>query len=291
MSSSRPAPAGNDLVVYAAGGGMRGIFGAGALHALAAMGARDHVSALYGISAGAFNIAQFATGSTTRAMEWYLHYVPSHGIMARSTPVALLRGEDVIDFPEAALVLETERLVDAEALTRCQIPVSFGVVEREGLGFRWLDARRPDAVRVLVASSTIFPFVHEAVVVDGVPCIDGGYREGVCYTRLREAHPEARLLLVLNDTVDDSIVRRLAVGTMLRFLDERLAQIWLDTFGRMPAELGEALGAPRTFVLKPDDRFPVHFTTTDPAVLAHGFWLGYEAVLKQRDLLTRFLNE
>lgn len=284
-------PVTRDLVVYASGGAMRGVFGAGALHALAEMGVRERALSLYGISAGAFNVAQFALGSTARAMEWYLHHVPRHGILAHATPVSVLRGEDVIDMPGAGRVIESEHLLDAAALARCPIPVSFGVVEREGLAFRWLDARRPDAVRVLLASSTIFPFVHEAIVIDGVPYIDGGYREVVCHARLRREHPQARLLLLLNDNEDESIVRRMVVAAVLRLRDEHLAEAWLDTIDRTAEELGEAMAAPRTLVLRPDGDFPVHFATTDEAALAHGFWLGYRAVLTQRDSLLRLLDE
>jgi hypothetical protein len=50
--------------------------------------------------------------------------------------------------------------------------------------------------------------------------------------------------------------------------DERLAATWLDTIDRAPAELAEALAERRTLVLRPDDDFPVHFATTDSAVLA-----------------------
>jgi predicted acylesterase/phospholipase RssA len=279
-----------DLVVYAGGGGMRGIFGAGALHALAEMGVREHLLAVYGISAGALNAAHFALGSTMRAMEWYLHHVLVHGILARATPVALLRGEDIVDVPEAERVLAAERLVDGEALSRCIVPVHFGAVARDGLEFRWLDARRPDAVRVLLASSTIFPFVHDGVAIDGVTYIDGGYREAIGYRRLRRDHPEARLLLVLNDNEHESVIRRVAVGAVIRLRDEPLAEVWLDTIDRTPAELAEALAAPRTLVLRPDEGFPVHFATTDSAVLAHGFWLGYRAVLTQRERVLQFLN-
>ena len=279
-----------DVVLYAAGGGMRGIFGAGALHALAETGLRGQVCAVYGLSAGAFNGALFAQGTTIRAMEWYLHHIPSRGILARATAVALLRGEDMVDVTEAERVLAAERLVDGEALSRCAVPVRFGAVDRDSLKFHWLDARRLDAIRVLLASSTIFPFVHEGVVIDGVTYIDGGYREGICYARLRREHPDARLMLVLNDSEQESVVRRAAAGAVIRLRDERLAEVWLDTLDRTPAELVEALDAPRTLVLRPDERFPVHFATTDSAVLAHGFWLGYRAVLTQRERLQRFLT-
>jgi predicted acylesterase/phospholipase RssA len=278
------------LVVYASGGGMRGIFGAGALHALAGMGVRDHVRAVYGISAGALNSAHFALGTTMQAMEWYLYHVLEHGLLARATAVALLRGEDMIDLTEAERVLADEHLVEAGALSRCEYPVCFGAVERDGLAFRWLDARRPDAIHVLVASSTVFPFVHDGVEIDGTTYIDGGYREGVCFRRLRGEHPDARLLLVLNDGEYESVVRRVTVGAALRLRDERLAAAWLDTFDRTPAEMAEALAEPRTLVLMPDQRFAVHFATTDPAVLAHGFWLGYRAVLTQRERLRQFLG-
>jgi len=191
---------------------------------------------------------------------------------------------------EAGRVLEAEHLVDGDALAGCAHPVRFGAVDREGLEFHWLDARRPDAIRVLLASSTIFPFVHDGVPIDGVTYIDGGYREAICYRRLRREHPDARLLLVLNDNEHESVVRRVAVGAVIRLRDERLAEVWLDTLDRTPAELVEALAAPRTLVLRPDERFPVHFATTDSAVLAHGFWLGYRAVLTQRERLQRFLT-
>jgi predicted acylesterase/phospholipase RssA len=278
-----------DLVVYAAGGGMRGIFGAGALQALAEMGVRDRLRAVYGLSAGAFNGALFAQGTTMRAMEWYLHHVPARGILARATPVTLLRGEDMVDIAEAERVLAAERLIDGDALSRAAFPVRFGVVARDSLEFSWLDARRPDAVRLLLASSTVFPFVHDGVAIDGVTYIDGGYREGICYRRLRREHPDARLLLVLNDTDHESLVLRAAVGAVIRLRDERLSEAWLETFDRTAGELAEALAAPRTLVFKPEEGFPVHLTTTDPAVLAHGFWLGYRAVLTQRERLQTFL--
>jgi predicted acylesterase/phospholipase RssA len=278
------------LVVYASGGGMRGVFGAGAIHALSEMGVRAHVLAYYGVSAGAFNIAHFALGSTTRAMEWYLHLVPEHHIVDHATPVGLLRGEDLIDVPEAVRVLATEHLIDVESLAHCPQPVRFGVVDLAELAFRWLDARRPDAIRVLLASSTIFPFVHEAIVVDGLTCIDGGYREVVGYRRLRREHPDAELLLLLNGVEEESLVRRVAVGAVLRRHDEHLAQAWNETLRAAPEELEEALDDPHAHVVMPDHGFPVHFATTDAAPLAYGYWMGYRAVLTRRDRLRLLLG-
>jgi predicted patatin/cPLA2 family phospholipase len=283
--------AARDLVVYASGGGMRGIFGAGALLALTGLGVRDRLRAVYGISAGALNGAHFALDTMMKAMEWYLYHVLEHGLLARATAVALLRGEDMVDVNEAERVLADERLVDGDALSRSPFDVRFGAVERDSLEFHWLDARRPDAIRVLLASSTVFPFVHDGVAIDGTTYIDGGYREGICFRRLRRDHPGARLLLVLNDSEYESVVRRVTVSAALRLRDERLAAAWLDTFDRTPAEMAEALSNPHTLVLRPDERFAVHFATTDPAVLAHGFWLGYRAVLTQRERLQRFLAE
>ena len=186
-------------------------------------------------------------------------------------------------------MLAAEHLLDGDALSRCAFPVCFGAVERDSLEFRWLDARRPDAIRVLLASSTVFPFVHDGVAIDGVTYIDGGYREGICFGRLRREHPDARLLLVLNDPESESVVRRVTVSTALRLRDERLAAAWLDTCAHAPPEMADALADSRTMVLRPDENFTVQFATTDPAVLAHGFWLGYRAVLTKREQLQQFL--
>jgi hypothetical protein len=132
--------------------------------------------------------------------------------------------------------------------------------------------------------------VHDGVSIDGATYIDGGYREGICYRRLRREHPDARLMLVLNDSEYESVVRRVTVSAALRLRDERLAAAWLETFDRTPAEMAEALADPRTLVIRPDEAFAVHFATTDPAVLAHGFWLGYRAVLAQRERTRQFLG-
>jgi predicted patatin/cPLA2 family phospholipase len=253
------------------------------------MGLLDRLLGLYGISAGALNGAHFALGTTMRAMEWYLYYVIEHGLLARATTVALLRGDDMIDITEAERVLAAEDLIDGAALGRCEFPVRFGAVERDSLEFRWLDARRADAIRVLLASSSVFPFVHDGVPIDGTTYIDGGYREGICYRRLRREHPDARLVLVLNDNEYESVVRRVTVSAALRLRDERLAAAWLETFDRSAAEMADALADARTYVLRPDERFAVRFATTDQAVLAHGFWLGYRAVLTQRKALQEFL--
>jgi hypothetical protein len=99
------------------------------------------------------------------------------------------------------------------------------------------------------------------------------------------------LLLVLNDDEEESTLHRVAVSALMRLRDEGLAATWLETIERAPAELAEARAAPRTLVLKPEGGFPVHFATTDAAALAHGFWLGYRAVLTQKQRILRFLDE
>ena len=45
-----------ELVIYVAGGAMAGVYSAGVLDALSRLGVRDKVNAIYGISAGAFNV-------------------------------------------------------------------------------------------------------------------------------------------------------------------------------------------------------------------------------------------
>lgn len=62
-----------DLVVQ--GGGMRGIYSAGALHTLDKLGYKDRFQNIWATSSGAINSAYFAAGQIEQNFDVYVRYL------------------------------------------------------------------------------------------------------------------------------------------------------------------------------------------------------------------------
>lgn len=279
-----------ELVVFVGGGAMRGVFSAGALSALCKLGVREKVSAIYGISAGAFNAAHFALNTPERMVEWYEQQVPHSRIFQFTTPLAALRGREVIDMRAALEVLERTNLFDPKALQQCSTPVYFGVVNAESKEFVFKDARRPDSLELLRASSTIYPFVSEPVKIDGQRYIDGGYAESVSLTRLRKLHPNAKFIIVLNIDERTYSLKQVLAKMVVQLKDKSLATTWSESLVRAQKEFLDAQTAEDVLLFYPKKKFPVYATTTNTAALEEGLLQGYDAVMSVRERVLSFVE-
>lgn len=277
-----------ELVIFVAGGAMRGVFSAGVLKALAGLGVHERVNVFYGISAGAFNVAHFALGTAGRLEEWYIERVPNAELFGFQHPVEAFRHRSLIDMKRAAALIEKHGFLDAKALADLKHPVRFGVVEMKTKDFAWLDARRPDALDVLLATTMVYPFTGDPVPLDGTSYIDGGYAENVCYDALRAKHPRARIIIVMNAHDQGISARRVLARGVVRLRDKALADRWLERASTDRAELARAKKDPNTIVIMPAKTFRVSVGTLNEKTLRTGYNHGLSEVERLRERIETF---
>ncbi len=277
-----------ELVVFVGGGAMRGIYSAGVLKALTELGIRKKVSAIYGISAGAFNAKHFALGSIADMLSWYTDAVPNNGVFQAHSPLALIRNVELVNMQMTKSLLAQRKLVDVDALVHCPTPVFFGMVHACTKQFEFKDARRPDALQRLLASATIYPFVSEPVLVEGEPYIDGGYAESVALARLRVLHPGAKFLIVLNADERSYSIKQALAKLLVQFKDKELAHLWSEANVRAQKEFLDAQTAHDVLLLSPPRNFPVHATTTDVPTIEKGLSMGYNDAMQRKTEILLF---
>lgn len=155
------------------GGGLRGIYGAGALDRCMEEGVR--FDCCIGVSAGAANMSSYVAGQHGRNKPFYQDYsfrkeymsvgnlVRRHSYLDLEYVYGALSnagGEDPLDYP--AMVENPAELVIVAAEARTGNPVYF---TKEDL--------RQDDYRPLMASCCI-PVIDRPYVIEGVPYYDGG---------------------------------------------------------------------------------------------------------------------
>ena len=279
-----------NVVVYVAGGAMSGIFSAGVLSYLKDLGVREHVSAIYGISAGAFNAALFATGQTHRIPEWYWTHVPREGIIRTTNPIRALMGEEVLDSARALEVLLQKHLINPEELLEMNTPIFFGLVDADSKEFVWKDARRPDVLQLLLATTAFYPFAHHPVPIDGKNFVDWGYGETVALHSLRARHPNSKILIILNQRIGSFSWRRSVAYGVMRYRDSTFAQLWSETIDKAKDEFAIALASPDALVIYPPEEFAVDAGTTDIEELRKGYAHGYHTAASAREAIQQFLQ-
>jgi len=151
--------------------------------------------------------------------------------------------------------------------------------EPDSLEFRWLDRDAPRRdPRSCWLRSTIFPFVHDGVAIDGVTTSTAVIG--------RASATGAFAASIRTLACCSSLQRqRAGVGRPPRRGGRRDplsatsgSEAWLDTSTRHKVELAEGTGcACHRFVFRPDEGFPVPPREHRSGRARARFWLGYRA--------------
>lgn len=160
------------------GGGLRGIFGSGALDRLI----DENISFPYliGVSAGAANLATYLAGQKERTRRFYIDYAfrPQYmGVRALINNGAFL---DLSYIYETLSNSDGEDPLDYEALERSE--AEFLTVATNALTGRAVyfpkSAYKPNNYSVLKASCCL-PAICKPVIIDGTPYYDGGVADPI----------------------------------------------------------------------------------------------------------------
>lgn len=261
------------------GGGLRGIFGAGVFDRCL----DENISFSYhiGVSAGAANTASFLGGQKSRNFLFYTEYASRPEYMGFGNLIhngsylnlsyvygtlSNSDGENPLDF-------EKMQGYDGRFLT-----VATNVLTGEPVYFE-KDAYKKDDYSVLMASSCL-PVVCKPVIINDIPCVDGGASDPVPVQKALEDGCD-KIILILsrptNDVKNDSVDRKAAAILKNRYplLSQSLSECYKRynhsvAIARLLERQGKAL------ILAPDDISGLKTLTKDVEKLTELYNCGYK---------------
>lgn len=279
-----------ELVLYVSGGAMSGVFSMGVLSALEDSRALARFDALYGASAGAYNVACFAAGDVRAGLRWYYELVRKHSIIRTRNPVRVLSGTYPIDLQEGERVLRTYPLINFAALRHSRRFVGAKVLSYDTRRIRYLDLRTGDQPRKLAASAALTPFVEKPVTVEGKVFVDGAIGEIFGLARLRKRHPAAAFVVIANARYADAPIRRALLHYVTRRLDPALDGLQERAYDAALREMKAMRKADDVLYIEPQSSYPVYPFTLDQVLLERGFRAGRHAFVDHLPELRRLFD-
>jgi predicted patatin/cPLA2 family phospholipase len=153
------------------GGGMRGIYSAGALVALEQIGFNSVFDQVYAESAGAINSCYFLAGQAQLGIRIYLEDLQTMRFVNPFRTAAILNIDYVTD-----VVLTQRKPLDAGAVMASRSDLFVALTSALDGSARLVDVKReqPPLLKLLKATAAIVPLYNRSVLLDGIPYVDGG---------------------------------------------------------------------------------------------------------------------
>lgn len=272
------------------GGAFRGVYSEGVLDAL--MEANLNFSCTVGVSAGALNGANYVSGQIGRSARINLRY--RHD--SRYVGVKAVRNnQGVIGFDFAFETLEESDPFDrARFMDPNRRFLAVAADCKTGRAIYFEKGKCGDIMQAIRASASM-PYISKPVMVDGIPCLDGGCCCKIPYQWALDSGFEK---IVVVKTQHPSFRKR---------VKEKNARLAKRVYHAYP-EFAEALGRSaadynrqcdeierlqkegRIFVIAPSKPVTVARLEKDMEKLGALYYLGYEDAKRQLDALLEFLN-
>lgn len=153
------------------GGGMRGVFSAGGLVALAHLGLTGVFDEVYATSSGALNASYFLSKQPRRGITVY------YQDMVKRRAISFLRPWRIIDIDWIVdRIVTGEKALDANAIISSPTKLFVNLLDAS-TGEEWLvdtQATRAPLITVLKAATAIPVAYNKVIAVEGRSCIDAG---------------------------------------------------------------------------------------------------------------------
>ncbi len=305
----------NKIIIYFAGGTMRGVFGAGVAAAFREANLYPKISAVYGASAGIMTGAYFlaertTTGNSIGASIYWENlndkFMPKKNFFnffmgtwqrfqnkfIKEIPQSKLR--DAFDMKYLMHIIKDKKRLDIEKIISGNIPLNIKLFNLDSHEIEYIDARRPDILEILKAGVSVFPYVHEISVIDGKKYIDGAIMDIVGIEFLKKKHPDKKIIIVINGQIDRKIrykLKNMGEGLFMKWMfnDSRMYRLYADAENRLAEDLKIIESDPSLLLIAPEKDMGVRSRTTDKNLLLEFFNLGIKT--GRHVLKSPFMNQ
>lgn len=283
------------IVLYFAGGTMRGVFGAGVAKAFEDADLYPRIRAVYGASAGVLTGAYFLARQTEFGASIYWDDLGSDFIsrkdffigawqrfqnrFVKKVPYDAYR--DALNIEYLMRVVTGKKHLDVEKVISRDIPLNVKLFNLDARDVEYVDARRSDILAILKASVSAFPYVHEISIIDGKRYIDGAIMDIMGFEYLRKIHPDEKLVIVLNRHVDSKFRYRLKnaiEGTFMQWMfnDLALYNVYAAAEDRLGQDIEKIKADSNSLLIIPSKDVLVRSRTTDATLLLEMYTAGIE---------------
>jgi predicted patatin/cPLA2 family phospholipase len=212
------------FVLYLAGGGMSGVFGAGVVTAMQEYDLYEKIDRVYACSAGAINAAYFLTKNTkigssiyyedlTKDFIHYGHVIP--GAMQRLIKGPILP-EDPYTYKNAMMVrklfevMGSNKLLNINDLVNQPIPFIVKVLNQKNMKIEYINIKKVDPTKLLKAAICAPPYTFEFEKINGCRMIDSNICEVIALDELLNICGNKKIVIVLNRPVRNIIINKIA---------------------------------------------------------------------------------
>lgn len=292
---------GEKFILFLGGGAMAGVFGAGIAYELHKLNVYNRIRAIYGSSAGVYNMAYFMAAYSNHkqidvgaSIYWenlqrYFIY-PGRaikGIFRRFWDCyveKLPKGKilSIIDIDHLIRVAKDPKRLDLDALNKCPINGFAKVFDTRTQKMKYKDIKK-NTFQILTEASSAIPYYSPK---KRQKSIDAGSLEIIGFDDLRKKHPKEKIVVCLNYRFkDENFIAKVrnffegalaslmypGTGMITRFLKK------VDSFNKDIANIKSDKNA---LLICPPENDPATVSTIDPILLKKSFRLGRKEARK-----------
>ncbi|WP_431941085.1 patatin-like phospholipase family protein [Nocardia grenadensis] len=272
---------GHRLVLVVEGGGSRGVYSSGMVHALEQLGMAGVFDAVYGTSAGAINAAWLLCGRAGRGMQAWT----DAAIMRRAiAPARMLRGRPAFDLNYLVhKVYDGLHPMDFPAILANETtfhPIATDIHTGEPVDLHPFIVDKATLQTALRASSGLPLLAGPPVALGGRRYFDGGLSETVPVRSALQAGATHALILRTRRADErrppPPWLHDVVGGTYMRFTAPGAYRAWKLRSGQQALEDGviAGMGAAACQIHPPAGSPDISSVETDPGVLARGMEIG-----------------
>lgn len=210
-------------VIYVAGGGMSGIFGAGVLATLEAGEAYGQIEAIYGASAGALDAAYFLARQTDYGASVYFENMQAgffdkpgfwFGAISRFMmhPIYPTHPEhhlNAMHLSHLEGILTQQKSLQFNRILAQPVPLYVKVFDQHNHRVRYIDIKSADPLKLLLASASMPPYTFEYELVHHRRLVDSCIAEIIGLDYFLHKYSGHKVIFIVNRQLPSGLSNKL----------------------------------------------------------------------------------